>query len=43
MQESEKNEFIHLRCHSEYSITDGIVKIKDYVQKASEDRSPLIS
>ena len=37
MQELEKNEFIHLRCHSEYSITDGIVKIKDYVEKASED------
>ena len=43
MQESKKNEFVHLRCHSEYSITDGIVRINDYVEKASENSMRAIA
>ena len=30
-------QFMHLRCHSEYSIIDGIVRIDDYVAAASKD------
>ncbi|MDP8567092.1 DNA polymerase III subunit alpha [Methylophilus aquaticus] len=34
--------FIHLRCHSEYSIVDGTVRIDDYVKAASKDAMPAI-
>ena len=30
-------QFVHLRLHSEYSITDGVVRIDDAIDKASED------
>ncbi len=30
-------QFIHLRLHSEYSITDGVVRIDDAVDTASSD------
>ncbi|MEY3528672.1 MAG: hypothetical protein RLZZ549_1158, partial [Pseudomonadota bacterium] len=30
-------QFIHLRLHSEYSITDGAVRIDDAVQAACND------
>mgnify|MGYP003348052009 FL=1 len=30
-------QFVHLRLHSEYSITDGVVRIDDAVQAASND------
>ena len=30
-------QFVHLRLHSEYSITDGVVRIDDAIAKASED------
>ncbi|MFZ9327798.1 MAG: PHP domain-containing protein, partial [Polynucleobacter sp.] len=30
-------QFIHLRLHSEYSITDGVVRIDDAVETASAD------
>ena len=36
MSDSSQSQFIHLRCHSEYSISDGIVRIPDYVKKALE-------
>lgn len=36
-------QFIHLRCHSEYSITDGIVRIDDYVRSAVKDQMPAIA
>ncbi|NCX45619.1 MAG: PHP domain-containing protein, partial [Burkholderiaceae bacterium] len=31
-------QFIHLRLHSEYSITDGVVRIDDAVDTASSDK-----
>lgn len=43
MQESSNiYPFVHLRCHSEYSIVDGIVRIKDYVNAAKSDAMPAI-
>ena len=35
--------FVHLRCHSEYSILDGIVRIDDYVKVAKKDAMPAIA
>jgi DNA polymerase-3 subunit alpha len=35
--------FIHLRCHSEYSILDGIVRIDDYVAAAKQDGMPALA
>ena len=36
-------EFIHLRLHSEYSISDGIVRIDDAVQRAEADAMPALA
>jgi DNA polymerase-3 subunit alpha len=35
--------FVHLRCHSEYSIVDGIVRIDDYVKQALNDKMPALA
>ena len=35
--------FIHLRMHSEYSISDGIVRINDAVEKAVDDNMPALA
>ena len=35
--------FVHLRCHSEYSIVDGIVRINDYVEAAKADGMPALA
>ena len=35
--------FVHLRCHSEYSIVDGIVRIDDYVKQAVNDQMPALA
>jgi DNA polymerase-3 subunit alpha len=35
--------FIHLRCHSEYSIVDGIMRIDDYVKLAAKDVMPALA
>jgi DNA polymerase III subunit alpha len=49
MQDSAQNseiinpQFIHLRCHSEYSIVDGIVRIDDYVAEANKDAMPALT
>jgi DNA polymerase III subunit alpha len=36
-------QFVHLRCHSEYSIVDGIVRIDDYVAAANKDAMPALA
>lgn len=35
--------FIHLRCHSEYSIVDGTVRIDEYVARAAGDSMPALA
>ncbi len=40
---SQSPKFIHLRCHSEYSIVDGIVRINDYVDSAKKDGMPALA
>lgn len=35
--------FVHLRCHSEYSIVDGIVRIDDYIKHAVNDGMPALA
>ena len=34
--------FVHLRCHSEYSVVDGMVRIADYVGRATQDAMPAL-
>ena len=41
--EIKKPTFVHLRCHSEYSIVDGIVRIDDYVKQAMADQMPALA
>ncbi len=36
-------QFVHLRCHSEYSIVDGIVRIDDYIDAAHQDNMPAVA
>ncbi len=49
MQDSPENsqslipQFVHLRCHSEYSIVDGIVRIDDYIDAASQNTMPAVA
>ncbi len=49
MQDSAQNsenispQFVHLRCHSEFSIVDGIVRIDDYVAAANKDSMPALA
>src|SRR5947207_4766896 len=35
--------FVHLRMHSEYSVSDGIVRIDDAVRRAATDRMPALA
>jgi len=35
--------FVHLRLHSEYSVSDGIVRIDDAVARAREDAMPALA
>ncbi len=35
--------FVHLRCHSEYSVVDGMVRIGDYVKRAVNDKMPALA
>jgi DNA polymerase III subunit alpha len=43
MSEVHPVSFVHLRCHSEYSITDGIVRIDDYIDKALSQNMPALA
>ncbi len=36
-------QFVHLRCHSEFSIVDGIVRIDDYVLQANKNAMPALA
>ncbi|RCS58425.1 DNA polymerase III subunit alpha [Parvibium lacunae] len=36
-------QFVHLRCHSEFSVVDGIVRIGDLVKKAAADNMPAVA
>lgn len=35
--------FVHLRLHSEFSITDGIVRVEDALQRAADDGMPALA
>ncbi len=35
--------FVHLRLHSEYSVTDGIVRIEEAVERAARDGMPALA
>src|SRR3954469_3855819 len=35
--------FVHLRMHSEYSVTDGIVRIDEAIRRAVEDGMPALA
>src|SRR5258708_3594590 len=35
--------FVHLRMHSEYSVTDGIVRIEQAVKRAAADGTPALA
>tara|TARA_B100001059_G_scaffold129327_1_gene129221 strand:+ start:1343 stop:4786 length:3444 start_codon:yes stop_codon:yes gene_type:complete len=37
------NNFIHLHLHSEYSISDSLIRIKDLIEEASEKKFPAIA
>jgi DNA polymerase-3 subunit alpha len=36
-------QFVHLRLHSEYSITDGIVRLDEAIQRAAADGMPALA
>ena len=38
-----KNRFIHLHLHTEYSISDGLIKIKDLISQAVNNQFPAIA
>ena len=35
--------FVHLRLHSEFTVTDGIVRIEDAVARAAADDMPALA
>ena len=37
------SQFVHLRVHSEFSLIDGIVRIKDLIGQASEQQMPAVA
>ena len=38
-----KNNFIHLHLHSEYSISDSLIRVNDLINKASDVEVPSVS
>ena len=43
MQPMTPPRFVHLRLHSEYSVTDGIVRLADAVKRAAGDGMPALA
>ena len=43
MHQIDNIHYIHLRCHSEFSITDGIVRISDYIERAKSINMPALA
>lgn len=39
----DQNEFVHLHVHSEYSLLDGLSRIKDLVSRAMELKQPALA
>ena len=37
------NQFVHLHCHSEFSLLDGLSRVKDLVNRAAELEQPAIA
>jgi DNA polymerase-3 subunit alpha len=37
------NDFVHLRLHSEFSVTDGILRIKNIVKHAEQQQMPALA
>ena len=37
------NNFIHLHLHSEYSISDSLIRIEDLIEQASENKYPAVA
>lgn len=35
--------FVHLRCHSEYSVVDGMIRVDDYLTRAAQDHMPALA
>lgn len=40
---NDHKQFVHLHCHSEYSLLDGLSRVKDLVQRAAELGQPAIA
>ena len=38
-----KNNFIHLHLHSEYSISDSLIRIQDLIQESSKNNFPAVA
>ncbi len=36
-------QFVHLRTHSEYSVVDGLIRVKELVKAAAADRMPAVA
>ena len=35
--------FVHLHCHSEYSLLDGAIRVEDLIKKAKEFGMPAVA
>ena len=38
-----KKKFIHLHLHSEYSISDGLIRVEDLIKESSSSNSPAVA
>lgn len=43
MSESEEKPFVHLHCHTDYSLLDGCAKVSRYVQRCQELNMPALA